>query len=461
MALPSSAVQNPSHFSLFNEASLYHPVDRSGFFALLCKGDGSGQLSYPLKALPEVVRHISPQFDTYISQGEFFRKNRRVVNLAHIGLSFLDLDTYRSRHADLSSDHMVREILFHCADHGILQPSVILFSGRGYYVKWLYEKPVPRGALPRWNALQSALIKLFADFGADPQARDASRVLRLEGTVNTKSGKICRVVWPDRWQEPTRYDFEVFCDDTLPFTRLELRELREGRAAKKLLQEEQRRLKGTAFKPSPGKGTTQNLKPFDPVQLSWDRLEDLRLLAKLRGGVTEGMRDQFLFLGTCALAHVVDPKVLKLEIHTLAKEFAPGLSMAEVVSYTSAAIRRAEMAFRSSKVIYDDEATDIRYFFKNDTLIDRLEITPAEQRDLKTIISKDEKRRRDAIRKEQGRLAEGAMPRSVYRARAEYNRDQARILQAQGVKVKDIAAILNLSASSIEKYLKKPSLLEQ
>src|SRR5207302_206770 len=47
-----------------------------------------------------------------------------------------------------------------------------------------------RDQLGKWQALEDLLVDLLAPFGADPQARDAARVLRVVGTVNHRNGEL-------------------------------------------------------------------------------------------------------------------------------------------------------------------------------------------------------------------------------------------------------------------------------
>lgn len=98
-------------------------------------------------------------------------------------------------------------------------------------------------------------------------------MLRLVNTVNTKSGNVCRVVHvahgPDG--EPVRYGFEYMAEALLPVARWDIEQQRRDRAERRQL------------KLMPG-GKSDNLRGFSGRQLAWDRLEDLRTLAKLRGG---------------------------------------------------------------------------------------------------------------------------------------------------------------------------------
>ncbi|WP_178377650.1 hypothetical protein [Nitrosomonas cryotolerans] len=54
--------------------------------------------------------------------------------------------------------------------------------------------------------------------GADVSAKDASRVLRLVETVNSKSNQVCRVVHVENGSDgqPVRYNFEYLAEILLP-----------------------------------------------------------------------------------------------------------------------------------------------------------------------------------------------------------------------------------------------------
>ena len=55
--------------------------------------------------------------------------------------------------------------------------------------------PLPRAAAGRAVAVNKALVRRFAAFGADPAAVDMSRILRVVGTTNTKSGERAEILW--------------------------------------------------------------------------------------------------------------------------------------------------------------------------------------------------------------------------------------------------------------------------
>lgn len=64
-----------------------------------------------------------------------------------------------------------------------LKPSIIVETGGGYHVYWLLKEPCPKEDIPK---IENYLSRLASHFGGDPGAMDASRILRIPGTLNLK-----------------------------------------------------------------------------------------------------------------------------------------------------------------------------------------------------------------------------------------------------------------------------------
>ncbi|SMR01212.1 replication protein [Xanthomonas fragariae] len=396
-------------FGSDDEARTYHDTTRTGFFSLLVDVRGEKrQDSYRLTAMPAVLSMVDPTRDTWLTQAEFMRPNRRVVNLARIGLLFADLDTYRQPWAaGRTPEALASAVLFYCAQEGIPAPSLLVYSGRGIQAKWLLDGTIPRQALPRWNACQRYLVDRLAGLGADPQAKDASRVLRLVDTVNTKSGNVCRVVHVEAGQDgaPIRYSFEYLAEMLLPVARWTVEQQRRDRAERRQL------------KLLPG-GKSDNLRGFSGRQLAWDRLEDLRKLAELRGGVSEGERMQHLFwrLNFLLLSGATHSSAMYHEAAALAGELDPSWSYRSKELMTLYSKAKAYEA--GEKVTLGGKEFAPLYTPKNDTLLNLFQITQDEQRQLRTIIGSDMALERDRKRHEARRRAAGAMDRATYEGRS-------------------------------------------
>ena len=75
---------------------------------------------------------------------------------------------------------------------GLPEPSAIIDSGTGYHLIWKLERPLPRGD---WKKVEGLVVDRLTELGADPQARDISRILRLPCSVNPKSNRQVRVLY--------------------------------------------------------------------------------------------------------------------------------------------------------------------------------------------------------------------------------------------------------------------------
>ncbi|MDR3367990.1 hypothetical protein [Rhodoferax sp.] len=470
---------NPARQQAFSfendEIYSYHDPARKGFFALLTKPTEGRikQTAHRLKDLEVVLARVDRSQNTWISQNEFFKPNRRVVNLWRLTVLFVDLDTYNAPDiANLPTQWQVDRLLRLCDAAGIPQPTLVVHSGRGLQVKWVLSHPIPSRALPRWKAVQDELCRLLLPLGADLNARDASRVLRVVETVNTKSQTRAHVVFWSKIDGPgtsrhengaVQYDFEVLAASVPPMLRTDLQAREKLRDEQRGTWRQEKAARATRIAEltvvsggrDPNKKNNDNLRPFLRSQLAWDRIVDIRKLAELRGcssGFPSGERNLPLFLCACFLADAQLAQDIESELVELAGEFAPTWSAGDVKSCASAVYARAQAAARGEKVVFGDLEVDPRYRWRNATLIERLRITPAEEREMATIISKPEKRQRDVERKAKARLDAGCAPRAEWLESVEQRRAGARLLRAQGVSYRRIAAELGISVGAAHTY---------
>ncbi len=441
------------------DAEAYH-TRRQGFFSLLVAGsDCTGRLpqkhqrSYRLTELATVIPLLNPKRDSWISQAEFSQPNRRVVNIARVGLLFVDFDTYKTEWGKGKTPAALAEaILYGCADEGIPPPSIIIFSGQGLQAKWLLDSALPRDALPRWNACQRFLIDRLSYWGADPAARDASRVLRLVNTTNSKTGRRVHVehVTEGEDGQPVRYSFDQLAEYLLPMTRQEIAESREATQRKKAERLEKWKIIEGERKPG--------LRPLSGRQLAWDRLNDLRRLATLRGGVAEGQRMVHLFwqLNFLLLSGATTSGLMWHEAAALASQIdrSWGYGTGEL----STLYGKARQYEAGEQVEFNGKKYPALYTPRNDTLISLFQITDDEQREMKTIITPDLARERHADREAARRRAAGAIPREQYEQAiaqsVEQRRAQARLLRAQGRSYREIAAEMGASRRAVIDWCK-------
>ncbi len=328
------------------EPLTYHDPQRKGFvsFLRLRPGDRMRQTTHKLEHLPQALSRLDGVGDIWVAQNEFFRPDRKLVHAARMPLNFLDLDTYNvPALAALGPEAQCQAFLAECVAVGVPEPSLIVYSGRGLQVKWVLEEPAPSRAIPRWRSVQRDLLARFESFGADPRALDVSRVLRLEGSTNSRSGEVARVL--HRASVPTMggalrddglviHAFDTLAETLLPFSRQELADLRtEAEDHRREWLEgvhaiEARRADLTLVPGALGKrhGTHANLRVFVRSQLAWDRIGDIRRLFELRGwtdGAPKGERDVPVFLAACFLAEAKLAKDVMSELRPLVRLLAP------------------------------------------------------------------------------------------------------------------------------------------
>lgn len=413
------------------------PHDSDEYIQYLCKSEG----------LPN-----------YYGAENWFRwQSRKRVALEALTANYVDLDYYKTDLLKgLSPSEIGRQVLERCANQEVPAPTLIIFSGRGVYLKWLFKEILPAMAEPRWKKVQEHLHQIFKDFGSDPQALDVSRVLRLVGSVNGKTSKVVQVMHDSE----RSYTFDELADAVLPLTREEYRKAQQDKWAKereKRKRAREREVKKAFF------GVVAESPKFSLNTLYAARLHDLVTLAEMRGwagtGACAGMRNNMLLLA-CTFASFLTPvRLLREEMEELAQRYASKLPRAQVEGTLNEVERRAWMAARGEKITSSQEQHkgkefDPRYTFKNSTIIEWLDIQDDELRKLKTIISKEIKQERNTEAHKNARRAAGAISRDEYEGNAAKRREEAIRLSKEGMSNTQIAKELNISRASVINYLK-------
>ena len=251
--------------------------------------------------------------------------------------------------------------------------------------------------------------------------------------------RLVRCLYPEAGA-PRVYGFEALCEALLPLARPD--QAREGAAPR--------------ARSSPRVVRLVRSSGAD-AKLWADRLADLDRLLELRwfGALPPGHRDIWMFLSACALSWMVPAWAVRREVRTLAVRAIGGdWGERELESRMHAALHRAEAAGRGETVTWQGVQVDPRYRFRTSTILDWLDITLEEQRELRTLIGPEESARR--YRKHQaGRGALGGRASGARRRQGTAERD-ARILElhAAGWSGRAIARELGLaSKTTVRKVL--------
>ena len=279
---------------------------------------------------------------------------------------------------------------------------------------------MPSNALPLWKAVQEYLYNQLKEFGADRQALDATRILRVPGSINSKSKTVVSII--DEYDYI--YDLREIQKEFLP--ELKLKEKKKGRPKKVNYVYRER-------------------------SLYFARIQDITKLCELREYDLRGHREIILFLYRYYLCSFTEDVQKALgDVLELNGMFTYPLKENEVIRAT-----------RSAEKCYLDKNKEYKY--KNDTLIELLEITEIEETYMTTIISKNEYKRRHRER-EKNRYLEKLKADGKIKEKDKLLQRRIKIkdLLAEGLEQKDICLRLNISKRTYirdRKYLKEQGLI--
>lgn len=363
---------------------------------------------YNVADLKNLEHVLAGATDTYISQAVFDQPRRREVNVSSIQTLFVDLDTYNVGVDPMDAAARVCD-MFDAI--GLEEPTVTtVSSGRGLYVKLPLESEVERHDLSHWKRVERGLIHMLSPLGADPKARDASRVLRAIGTRNSKNGGTVEVLRQasgrvkleqvDGALEKAGFYQEKAARaarstrTTSPLPAIDLgegmdeTELSWARAFAPFSLEKFRSdfLSHQAQAPRAGKAAMLHRKYRE---FCWSALADIDQLARMRGGVfRRGTRDASVFwsLVLLARADLVSPENFWTEAFALTARtagrydpFADG-SLNTLFNKLCQAVSARQ---------------DSMYVATKDRLMDEMAISSDEEREMAVLCSHAEYKRRD------------------------------------------------------------------
>lgn len=406
--------------------------DDDGWIAIGIKPDIWSQYHLKMDSLAEKLAGFMGVENVYISQNSFYVPKRTIFTVRKLNALFVDLDYHHvPKYLKLTAAQMIMMLESEVFDM-IPKPSFILGTGEGLALIWLID-PVPIKVLPLWQACENWLIQNLRDYGADLAASDAARVLRLAGTVNSGNGALASLlkIYDADYEYSLREIQSEYLPELKPFSK---------------------------YKP---KGNLSKIgRLFNLYTLHWARIEDLQTLQNMRadaGHKAEGVREIMCFLFRYWTACFTSNPIRSLE-ETLAfnEGFLDPLNTFEVEKATAS----AEKGWRAWQENFDESGNIVRqvdqklkgYNYKNTTLIRLLGITQDEQRHMKTIISREEKQRRDTESSRAARRnGDGLTSRqtSKLRKQREVNR-----MVSEGLKPKEMAKHLDCSTRYVYSLLK-------
>lgn len=130
--------------------------------------------------------------DCYISMNSFLTTKQKETplsgrcteNLKRLNALYVDIDCYKLK---MTQEAVLFNLELFYFDKTMPCPTFVIDSGRGLYLIWKIDED--RKALPRWQSVENYLIDQCEEVGSDAKAKDPARILRVPGTVNSKNGR--------------------------------------------------------------------------------------------------------------------------------------------------------------------------------------------------------------------------------------------------------------------------------
>ena len=352
--------------------------------------------------------------DVYISQNTFNNKSRRLIHLKELKALYIDIDCYKMNLSKEAVKYFMENDLY----GQIPVPNMLIDSGRGLYYIIFLENTMAE-ELPKWQLVEKYLYEKLKDLGADNKALDATRVLRVTGTVNSKNNSIVKVI--------DTYDYQYTLDEIIENYIPEVNEDRKEKQKPKGVRKKGRKKKFVSL--------------FNLYNLYYTRFMDIKKLVEIRNYEMTGYREITLFLIRYFLnVYHGDDDLVMEEVLEINNSFTEPLEKDEVFKATISGATRA---------------TENVYKYSNDKLIKLLDITPLEQKEMATIISKTEKYyRNNKNRRNNRRNEEGLTNKEAERIK---NEKDILELKRKKYTLKQISKELNLSISYVKKISMKMS----
>ena len=350
--------------------------------------------------------------DVYISQNTFNNRSRRLIHLKELKALYIDIDCYKVNLSKEAVKYFMENDLY----GQIPVPNMLVDSGRGLYYIIFLENTVAED-LPKWQLIEKYLYEKLKDLGADNKALDATRVLRVVGSTNSKNNELVKVI--------DTYDYQYTLDEIIENYIPEVNEDRKEKQKPKGVRKKGRKKKFVSL--------------FNLYNLYYTRFKDIKKLVEIRNYEMTGYREITLFLIRYFLnVYHGDDDLVMEEVIEINNSFTEPLEINEVFNAT-----------RSGAI----GATESVYKYSNDKLIKLLDITPSEQKEMATIIGKSEKYYRNNKNRRDNRRDENGL---TQRESSKLNNENEILeLKRKKYTLKQISEKLNLSIDYVKKVSRK------
>lgn len=404
-----------------------------------------------------------------------YNGKRGINNIRHLVSLYVDIDIKNKKRKSKKTiqeerDQFYLKLMSHYEEGLIPKPTFVINSGAGLHVYWaINDKPVQ--SLWVWQRVEDYLCYSLKNVGmnVDFKSKDAARILRQPLTIN--NGNICEII--DR--SGIKYDLYELERKYLPPRKKDVEKEKkkfgiiEG-GAKRRIPTKENPIPLSECRINVKRSTDLCYKSFNSYTLHSARLHDLLKLCEIRNYKMTGYRNitmtLFIYWTGIIIRDKDDLTESALKLNGRFSKPLPKKSINDIVKSCYKQVERfinysmdlnAGKARRVSKGMRDKPG----YWYKNETLVNILDITEEEQKFMKTIISKETKYSR---RREEDNRKNKERQKAKYRneeglTKTEVKRRNEFIiiarLQLSGESLRSIAKRINSDASLLSKKMRK------
>lgn len=365
---------------------------------ILAKWDGLhfSDRSFNSENFFDALNECCGQEDRFFSINSFYCGKRTTDNIRHLNAFVIDYDYYKiPEYSHLSAAEMfeiIRPTL-------LIEPTAVIDSGRGLYCLFAIQH-CSHHMTDLYRQVYKNLLFGQEQFGADPRATLVTQVIRVPGSINSRSGRTVQILT----ENDTRYSLPDLANKLLPYSKEEAALYNEQKAAKQSKNSSQHKAKSVF-------GLEQDLKKL--------------IVLRNQEGKLQGYREQLLYLYWEALLwHDISDKSIQNRVLAMNRYFFQPLDESTVLKQCRPA---QKYQYRSS--------------YK--TIIRKLEISEDEMKHLKVLVPRQLYKRRSE--KAKRRTLQGKTKKADA-----LKRRREKVLEMIGVlKISEIAGLLSVSKKTI------------
>lgn len=145
---------------------------------------------YPIDEFLKACQDLQGETDVFFSLNSFYRKKKLASEVRHINAFCLDFDFYKLKRYETYEPAAFYEVI---RRHLELTPTAVVDSGRGLYVIYAFRH-CSYHCDCLYHSVMKHFFKKFEKYGMDPCALNTTQVIRLPGTINSRTGRIVQVL---------------------------------------------------------------------------------------------------------------------------------------------------------------------------------------------------------------------------------------------------------------------------